>query len=103
MAIKKKAKKIKKKKLKKKIYRKKIKTSQADKNNTEGENVLRISKHYDQKIEIEKIKKQSTEKKIFKIKDYVVYPKHGVGQIFSVSRKTIGGIEVDCYGIKFTR
>ena len=100
---KKKAKKIIKKKLKKKIYRKKVKTSQTDKNNFERENVLRISKNYDQKIEIEKIKKQATEKKIFKIKDYVVYPKHGVGQIFSVGTKTIGGIEVHCYEIKFTK
>ncbi len=64
---------------------------------------LWISKSYDQKIEIEKIKKQATENKIFKIKDYVVYPKHGVGQIFSVSTKTIGGIEVHCYEIKFTK
>lgn len=100
---KKKVKKIKKKKLGKKIYKKKIKTSQTDKKNFERENVLRISKTYDQKIEIEKIKKQATEKKIFKIKDYVVYPKHGVGQIFSVSTKTIGGIEVHCYEIKFTK
>ena len=99
----KKAKKIKKKKLQKKIYRKKVKTSQTDKNNFERENTLRISKNYDQKIEIEKIKKQATEKKIFKIKDYVVYPKHGVGQIFSVGNKTIGGIEVQCYEIKFTK
>ena len=100
---KKKAKQIKKKKLNKRIYRKKFKTSQTDKNNFERENVLRISKNYDQKIEIEKIKKQATEKKIFKIKDYVVYPKHGVGQIFSISAKTIGGIEVHCYEIKFTK
>ena len=100
---KKKKKKKKVEKLKKKIYRKKVKTSQTGKNNFERGNVLRISKNYDQKIEIEKIKKQSTEKKIFKIKDYIVYPKHGVGQIFSVGTKTIGGIEVNCYEIKFTK
>ena len=100
---KKRERKIKKKKLKKKIYRKKVKTRQTGKNNFERENVLRIPKNYDQKIEIEKIKKQTTEKKIFKIKDYVVYPKHGVGQIFSVGTKTIGGIEVHCYEIKFTK
>ena len=41
--------------------------------------------------------------KIFKIKDYVVYPKHGVGQIFSVSSKNIGTIEVQCYEIKFEK
>ena len=46
---------------------------------------------------------QCFKKKIFKIKDYVVYPKHGVGQIFSAGTKTIGGIEVHCYEIKFTK
>ena len=98
-----KAKKINKKKLKKKIYRKKVKTSQTKKNNFKREEVSQVSKNFDQKIEIEKIKKQATEKKIFNIKDYVVYPKHGVGQIFAVSTKTIGGIEVHCYEIKFTK
>jgi len=33
----------------------------------------------------------------------VVYPKHGVGQILSVNSKTIGGIEVQCYDIKFEK
>ena len=64
---------------------------------------LRISKSNEQKPEIKKIKKQSTEKKEYKPKDYVVYPKHGVGQILSVSSKTIGGIEVQCYDIKFEK
>ena len=54
-------------------------------------------------IKIKKIKKQPTEKRIYNIKDYVVYPKHGVGQILSVSSKTIGGIEVQCYDIKFEK
>jgi len=64
---------------------------------------LRLSKNQDQKPEIIKIKKQETEKKQFKPKDYVVYPKHGVGQILSVSAKTIGGINVQCYDIKFEK
>tara|TARA_X000000950_G_C13701892_1_gene572487 strand:+ start:1 stop:864 length:864 start_codon:yes stop_codon:yes gene_type:complete len=64
---------------------------------------LRLSKNQDQKPEIVKIKKQETEKKQFKQKDYVVYPKHGVGQILSVSAKTIGGINVQCYDIKFEK
>ncbi len=33
----------------------------------------------------------------------MVYPKHGVGQILSVSDKPIGGIEVQCYDIKFEK
>ena len=64
---------------------------------------LRISKQNELKPEIKKIKKQETEKKVFKPKDYVVYPKHGVGQILSISGKTIGGIEVQCYDIKFEK
>ena len=68
--------------------------------NTEN---LRLTKSQDQKPEIVKIKKQETEKKQFKAKDYVVYPKHGVGQILSVSSKTIGGIDVQCYDIKFEK
>ena len=64
---------------------------------------LRISKTNEQKPEIKKIKKQSTEKKEYKAKDYVVYPKHGVGQILSVNSKTIGGIEVQCYEIRFEK
>ena len=64
---------------------------------------LRLTKSQDQKPEIIKIKKQETEKKQFKQKDYIVYPKHGVGQILSVSSKTIGGIDVQCYDIKFEK
>ena len=64
---------------------------------------LRISKSNEQRPEIKKIKKQETEKKEYKIKDYVVYPKHGIGQISSVSLQNIGGIEVQCYDIKFEK
>ena len=64
---------------------------------------LRILKQNEQKPEIKKIKKQETEKKEFKVNDYVVYPKHGVGQILSINNKTIGGIEVQCYDIKFEK
>ena len=66
-------------------------------------NNLRIPKANELKPEIKKIKKQETEKKEYKPKDYVVYPKHGVGQILSVSSKTIGGIDVQCYDIKFEK
>ena len=69
----------------------------------EKTNNLRIPRNNDQKPEIKKIKKQETEKKEYKIKDYVVYPKHGVGQILSVNNKTVGGIDVQCYDIKFEK
>ena len=87
--------KIKSKKITNKILKRKI----DDKKN---EN-LRIQKNNEQKPEIKKIKKQETEKKEYKLKDYIVYPKHGVGQILSVSNKTIGEIEVQCYDIKFDK
>ncbi len=64
---------------------------------------LRISKTNEQKPEIKKIKKQDTEKKIYKIKEYVVYPKHGVGQITEFKKISIGGIEVESYLLKFEK
>ena len=51
------------------------------------------------KIEIKKIKKQPTEAKIYNIKDYVVYPKHGVGKIISVEKAKIGEIEINFYKV----
>ncbi len=64
---------------------------------------LRISKSNEIKPEIKKVKKQETEKKEHKIKDYVVYPKHGVGQITEFKKINIGGIDVETYVIKFER
>ena len=87
----------------KKINKVKIKNTIKKSVEKPSVNNLRILKQNEQKPEIKKIKKQETEKKIFKVKDYVVYPKHGVGQIISISLKTIGGIEVHCYDIKFEK
>ena len=53
--------------------------------------------------EINKVKKQGTEKREFKIKDHVVYPKHGVGQITEFKKINIGGIDVETYVIKFEK
>ena len=53
----------------------------------------------EEKIEIKKIKKQPTEKREFNIKDFVVYPKHGVGKIMGVEKATIGQIEIQFYKI----
>ena len=64
---------------------------------------LRISKSNEVKPEIKKVKKQETEKREFKVKDYVVYPKHGVGQITEFKKINIGGIEVETYVIKFEK
>ena len=66
-------------------------------------NLLRISKNNEQKPEIKKVKKQGTEKKEYKVKDYVVYPKHGVGQITEFKKMSIGGIDIEAYILKFEK
>ena len=88
--------KIKKDKVKKKLPVKKIGEKSANPN-------LRILKQNEQKPEIKKIKKQETEKKEYKIKDYVIYPKHGVGQITEFKKINIGGIDVESYIIRFEK
>ncbi len=64
---------------------------------------LRISKSNEVKPEIKKVKKQETEKKEYKVKDFVVYPRHGVGQITEFKKINIGGIDVETYVIKFEK
>ena len=56
-------------------------------------------KSNEEKVQIKKIKKQSTEKRVYNIKDYVVYPKHGVGKITSIDKATIGNIEINFYKV----
>tara|TARA_E500000178_G_C16781237_1_gene643693 strand:- start:62 stop:724 length:663 start_codon:yes stop_codon:yes gene_type:complete len=58
-----------------------------------------LSPGSEEKPQIKKIKKQATEKRIYNIKDFVVYPKHGVGQITEVKKILIAGIDVQCYVI----
>jgi CarD family transcriptional regulator len=78
-----------------------------NKNNGEKINLktdaLRISKSNEVKPEIKKVKKQETEKREYKVKDYVVYPKHGVGQILEFKKINIGGIDVETYVLKFEK
>ena len=81
---------------------KKTKQKIEKKNETQNEN-LRIPKSNELKPEIKKVKKQNTEKREYKIKDYIVYPKHGVGQITEFKKINIGGIDVETYIIKFEK
>ena len=90
MPKKKKTKKVKKQKKTKKII-KKIKSDISIKK-TSGSN-------QEEKPEIKKIKKQATEKKEYSVKDFVVYPKHGVGKIVSIEKANIGQIEIQFYKI----
>ena len=97
----KKAKKIAKTPLKKTKTKKTIKVAETS---TEPKaDSLRISKTNEVKPEIKKVKKQETEKREYKIKDHVVYPKHGVGQITEFKKINIGGIDVETYVIKFEK
>ena len=57
------------------------------------------TKSNDVKVQIKKIKKQPNEKRIYNIKDYVVYPKHGVGKIVAIDKATIGKIEITFYKV----
>ena len=97
----KKVKKLVKPKLKKNTQKKLNKSNQKN-IELKSEN-LRISKGAEIKPEIKKVNKQATEKREYKIKDYVVYPKHGVGQISEFKKISIGGIDVETYVIKFEK
>ena len=97
----KKIKKLVKPKSKKIIQKKQNKSSQ--KNIELKQDNLRISKGTEIKPEIKKVNKQATEKREYKIKDHVVYPKHGVGQISEFKKISIGGIDVETYVIKFEK
>ncbi len=91
MPKKKKVKKVKKVKKTKKITLKKLKANEVPKK--------QIGTSQDDKPEIKKIKKQPTEKKQYNVKDFVVYPKHGVGKITAIEKSKIGQIEIQFYKI----
>ena len=109
-AFKKKVKKKEKKKnLKIKVKKAKKIKEQSKKENKTTENIsnkqnnFKVVRGVEQKPEIKKIKVQASEKKEYKIKDYVVYPKHGVGQITEFKKINIGGIDVEAYILKFEK
>ncbi len=92
---------------KKKVIKKNkvlLNESKKDVNSIQKNQNLRITKtSNEQKPEIKKIKKQLTEKREYKIKDFVVYPKHGVGQITEFKKINIGGIDVETYILNFEK
>ena len=81
---------------------KKIEKKTKQKSEIQNEN-LRISKSNEIKPEIKKVKKQSTEKREYKIKDYVVYPKHGVCKITDFKKFNFNGIEFDSYVLSYDK
>ena len=91
----------KKKKIKKKLKTKKAKNLSKPKVITKPKKRINQNtfKTNEEKVEIKKIKKQPTEKKNYNVKDYVVYPKHGVGKIISIDKAKIGDIDITFYKV----
>jgi len=77
----------------------KVKVKTKDKVLTKKQLTQNTFKANDEKVQISKIKKQATEKRIYNIKDYVVYPKHGIGKIISVDKARIGEIDITFYKV----
>ena len=83
---------MKKKNKKKKVKKiKKKKSSKLEKKQVANVQKSNIS---EEKIIIKKIKKQPSEKRIYNVNDFVVYPKHGVGKIMSVEKAVVGDINM---------
>jgi len=101
------------KKLSKKIVKKKsikkglkVKTASSKKDVSEKKTTQNLNFKPGQQndiVEIKKIKKQENEKRIYKVKDYVIYPKHGIGQITSIDKLNIANIDVSVYKIEITK
>ena len=87
---------LKRKKRKKIRTIKKIKVNKKINKKTANQNTFRAN---DEKVEIKKIKKQPTEKKLYNVNDHIVYSKHGVGKIISVEKAKIGNIEINFYKV----
>ena len=87
------------KKVKKVKKSKKIKFSNKLKSSLKTVDRKSISAVNEEKPEIKKIKKQPTEKRIYNLKDFVVYPKHGVGKITAIEKAKIGEIDIQFYKI----
>ena len=95
-----KKKKVKKtKKVKKIKILKKAKAENKLKQSTRGPEKKNNIPGSDEKPEIKKIKKQATEKRIYNLKDFVVYPKHGVGKVTAIEKANIGEIDIQFYKI----
>ena len=82
-------------KLKKKNVKLKLKLKLKNENNENKS----VNSNQEEKPEIKKIKKQPSEKRQYNVKDFVVYPKHGVGKITAVEKANIGQIEIHFYKI----
>ena len=81
---------------KKKLKKRGRKKTKILSNKTIAQNTIKADS---EKTQIKKIKKQPTEKRIYNVKDYVVYAKHGVGKIVALEKATIGNIDISFYKV----
>jgi len=86
-------KKIKKKKIRKIKKKKFVKLEKKQTTNVFKSNLA------EEKVIIKKIKKQPSQKRIYNVNDFVVYPKHGVGKIMSVEKAVVGDININFYKV----
>jgi CarD family transcriptional regulator len=70
---------------------------------TSQQKPLTTSQSSTAEIVITKVAKQESDKKIYKVKDHVIYPKHGVGQIVAIESSVIADIEMTYYKIQVTK
>jgi CarD family transcriptional regulator len=70
---------------------------------TSQQKPLTTSQSSTAEIVITKVAKQESDKKIYKVKDNVIYPKHGVGQIVAIENSVIADIEMTYYKIQITK
>ena len=87
--------------MKKKTKKVKIKKGKKSKliKSPKKEAVSHKATQQEDKVVIKKIKKQPTQKRIYNVNDYLVYPKHGVGKILSIEKAIIGDININFYKI----
>ena len=81
---------------KKKLKKRGRKKTKVLSNKTFAQNTIKADS---EKTQIKKIKKQPNEKRIYNVKDYVVYAKHGVGKIVAIEKATIGNIDISFYKV----
>ena len=83
--------------IKKKVKKKKDLKNVSDQ--TAKPNFYKSKVYKANEVKIKKITKQPTEKRVYNIKDYVVYPTHGVGKIVSIEKAKIGNIDINFYKV----
>ena len=78
-------------------------TKKITQQSTSEQKPLTASQNAAAAIIITKVTKQESDKKIYKVKDHVIYPKHGVGQIVAIESSVIADIEMTYYKIQVTK